>query len=119
MKVIPQFNFAIINYKIQNDFETTDRFDIIAKNNKDNESSLLSNINGINAIAGSDLDVWVTFSLDDDERKDIILPVKDASNNDIHLNLYGALNSSTPDPYILGAGFSETIKPCINNNKTV
>ena len=118
-EVIPQFDFAIINYKIQNDFETTDTFDIIAKNNKDNESSLLSNINGINAIAGSDLDVWVTFSLDDDETKDILLPVKDASNNDIHLNLYSALNSSTPNPYILGAGFSETIKPCINNNKTV
>ena len=118
-EVIPQFDFAIINYKIQNDFETTDTFDIIAKNNKDNESSLLSNINGINAIAGSDLDVWVTFSLDDDERKDIILPEKIAQDNKIHLNLYGALNSSTPDPYILGAGFSSTIKPCINNNKTV
>ena len=76
MKVIPQFDFAIINYKIQNDFETTDRFDIIATSNRDNESSLLSDKNGINAIAGSDLDVWVTFSLDDDERKDIILPEK-------------------------------------------
>lgn len=118
-EVIPQFDFAIINYKIQNDFETTDTFDTIAASNKDNESSLLSNINGINAIAGSDLDVWVTFSLDDDETKDILLPVKDASNNDIHLNLYGALNSSNDNPYILGAGFSERIKPCINNNKTV
>lgn len=120
-EVIPQFNFAIINYKIQNDYETTDKFDIIAKNNKDNELSLLSNINGINAIAGSDLDVWVTFSLDDDERKDIILPEKIAQDNKIHLNLYGALalDSSMGNPYILGAGFSERIKPCINNNKTV
>ena len=124
-EVIPQFNFAIINYKIQNDFETTDPFDTFTYNNKDNESSLLSNINGINAIAGSDLDVWVTFSLDDDETKDkdILLPVKTAPNDgihDIHLNLYGALNSSTSSPYILGAGFSSIIKPCINNNnKTV
>ena len=119
-EVIPQFDFAIINYKIQNDFETTDTFDIIAKNNKDNESSLLSDENGINAIAGSDLDVWVTFSLDDDETKDkdILLPVRTASNDVIHLNLYGALNSSASSPYILGAGFSSTIKPCINNNKT-
>ena len=119
-EVIPQFNFAIINYKIQNDFETTDKFDIIAKNNKDNESSLLSDKNGINAIAGSDLDVWVTFSLDDDESKALLLPVRTASNDVIHLNLYGALNSSELRPYILGAGFSERFTPCINNNnKTV
>ena len=119
-EVIPQFDFAIINYKIQNDFETTDKFDIIAKNNKDNESSLLSDKNGINAIAGSDLDVWVTFSLDDDESKALLLPVRTASNDVIHLNLYGALNSSELRPYILGAGFSERFTPCINNNnKTV
>ena len=118
MEVIPQFNFAIINYKIQNRFEMKDPFDSFTYKNKDDVSTLLSDTNGINAIAGSDLDVWVTFSLDDNESKDILLPVKTAQDNVIHLNLYGALNSSTytPNQYILGAGFSPTIKPCINND---
>ena len=116
MEVIPQFDFAIINYKIQNDVKTTDSFDTFTYKNRDNASTLLSDTNGINAIAGADLDVWVTFSLDDDENKDILLPVRDASNNVIHLNLYGALNSSTSGQYILGAGFSKLLKPCINNN---
>ena len=116
MEVIPQFNFAIINYKIQNGFEMEDPFDTFTYKNKDDVPPLLSDTKGINAIAGADLDVWVTFSLDDDERKDILLPVKTAQDNVIHLNLYGALNSSTSGQYILGAGFASSIKPCINNN---
>ena len=78
MEVIPQFNFAIINYKIQNGFEMEDPFDTFTYKNKDDVPTLLSDTKGINAIAGADLDVWVTFSLDDDERKDILLPVKTA-----------------------------------------
>lgn len=116
-EVIPQFDFAIINYKIQNDLNTSETFNTITGNyDKNNESEFLNNIN---KIAGSDLDVWVTFSLDDDKSKALLLPVRTALNNDIHLNLYGALNSSTPSPYILGAGFSSLFTPCINNNKTV
>lgn len=120
-EVIPQFDFAIINYKIQNDLNTSETFNTITGNyDKNNESEFLNNIN---KIAGSDLDVWVTFSLDDDERKDIILPEKITSNNnndiDIHLNLYSALAPSVNNPYILGAGFSRLFTPCINNdNKT-
>lgn len=113
-EVIPQFNFAIINYKIQNDLNTSETFNTITDNyNKDNESEFLSNIN---KIAGSDLDVWVTFSLDDDESKALLLPVKTAFNNDIHLNLYSALNSATSGAYILGAGYALSFTPCINNN---
>lgn len=117
-EVIPQFDFAIINYKIQNDLNTSETFnDITNSYNKDTESEFLSNIN---KIAGSDLDVWVTFSLDDNKSKALLLPVRTASNDEIHLNLYGALNSSTSSPYILGAGFSSLFIPCINNdNKTV
>ena len=117
-EVIPQFDFAIINYKIQNDLNTSETFNTITDNyDKNNESEFLNNIN---KIAGSDLDVWVTFSLDDDKSKALLLPVRTASNDKIHLNLYGALNSSTSSPYILGAGFSSLFTPCINNdNKTV
>ena len=116
-EVIPQFDFAIINYKIQNDLNTSETFNTITDNyDKNNESEFLNNIN---KIAGSDLDVWVTFSLDDDKSKALLLPVK-IEQNDIHLNLYGALNSSTSSPYILGAGFSSLFTPCINNDiKTV
>ena len=113
-EVIPQFDFAIINYKIQNDPNTSGTFDDITNSyNKDTESEFLSNIN---KIAGSDLDVWVTFSLDDDESKALLLPEKIASNNDIHLNLYSALKPSVNNPYILGAGYSSLFTPCINNN---
>ena len=81
MEVIPQFDFAIINYKIQNDGKMTDSFDTFTYKNRDNASTLLSDTNGINAIAGADLDVWVTFSLDDDENKDIFFSLDSADKD--------------------------------------